>query len=103
MYYIAVYVPESHTEAVKKAMFRAGAGKIGLYDSCAWVSRGTGQFRPLPDSHPERGTHMQVETVTEYKIEMVCDDKYLKSVIGALKQSHPYEEPAYHVIKLVDI
>lgn len=103
MYYIAVYVPESHTEAVKKAMFQAGAGKIGRYDSCAWVTKGSGQFRPLPGSHPERGVHLKVETVAEYKIELVCDDQYVKPVIAALAESHPYEEPAYHVIKLEDI
>ncbi|MDD5582599.1 MAG: NGG1p interacting factor NIF3 [Candidatus Marinimicrobia bacterium] len=100
MYFIGVYVPESHIETVKKAMFKAGAGRIGLYDSCAWVTKGTGQFRPLPGSHPERGTQMAIEKVVEYKVELVCEKEYLNAVIDALKKSHPYEEPAYHVLKM---
>ena len=52
MYKIEFYVPESHLEAVKRAMFGAGAGKIGNYDSCCWQIKGLGEFRPLEGATP---------------------------------------------------
>lgn len=100
---LAVFVPESHLDAVKQAMFDAGAGKIGDYDSCCWQTQGTGQFRPLPGSDPFIGkSGGDVELVAEYKVEMVCEKQLLKKVIAALRQAHPYEEPAFDVIELVD-
>lgn len=100
MYKICFYVPENATDLVKQAVFDAGAGKIGDYDCCSWQTLGTGQFRPLDGSNPFIGKQGQVETVTEYKIELVCDDQHIKAAIAALKKAHPYEEPAYDVWKL---
>lgn len=97
---ICIYIPESHLETVKLALFDAGAGKIGHYDRCCWQVAGQGQFRPLDGSDPYIGEQGVVENVIEYKVEMVCDDKYIKQVIVAMKEAHPYEEPAYDVIKL---
>ena len=99
---ICVFVPESAVEQVKQAMFTAGAGKIGDYDSCCWQTIGQGQFRPLEGSSPFIGELERIETVAEYRIEMVCADEYIKDVVAALKSSHPYEEPAYDVWKLED-
>ena len=103
MYKLCFYVPEKATDLVKNALFEAGAGKIGDYDSCCWQTSGTGQFRPLDNSNPYIGQKGQIETVTEFKIEMVCDDEHIKAAIEALKASHPYEEPAYNVWKLEDL
>ena len=100
MYKISVFIPESHLESVKSAMFNAGAGKIGDYDCCSWQTLGQGQFRPLANSNPYIGRQDNIELVNEYKIEMVCEDDLVTTVIGALKQAHPYEEPAYDVWKL---
>lgn len=95
MYLINVYIPESALETVKQAMFNAGAGRIGNYDSCAWQVRGKGQFRPLTGSQPTIGVTDTLETVVEYKLEMVCDENRLADVIAAIRASHPYDEPAY--------
>lgn len=84
-------------------MFEAGAGRIGDYDSCAWQCLGQGQFRPLENSKPFIGQPGEVETVMEYKVEMVCEDTLIKSSIVAMKQAHPYEEPAYDVWKLEEL
>lgn len=100
MYKICFYVPISHLEIVKNAMFASGAGKIGNYSHCAWQVLGHGQFIPLNGSNAFIGNINHLETVEEYKVEMVCDDDFLHAVIASLKQSHPYEEPAYHVLKL---
>jgi len=103
MYKIGIFIPASHLDAVKQAMFTAGAGRIGNYDSCAWQTLGQGQFRPLQHSHPFIGNQGVIETVEEYRVEMVCDDAIIKEVIAAMKQTHPYETPAYDVWQLADM
>ena len=103
MYKICFYVPENTVELVKKAMFDSGAGKIGNYDSCCWQSLGTGQFRALEGSKPTIGYQGEITSVSEYKVELVCDEKYIEAAIKALIESHPYEEPAYDVVKLEDM
>lgn len=100
MYKITVYIPVTHTESVKQALFAAGAGKIGAYDCCAYQTLGQGQFRPLAGSHPFLGEQDKIEQVDEYRVEVICADDCIKAAIIALKQAHPYEEPAYDVIKL---
>lgn len=96
---IEFYVPETHLETVKSAMFKAGAGRVGDYDSCAWQTLGQGQFRPLEGSQPYLGQQGSVEQVEEYKVEMVCDSTSVDAVITAMKAAHPYEEVAYCVIR----
>jgi hypothetical protein len=100
MYKICVYIPETHLQQVKDALFAVGAGRIGNYDSCCWQVAGEGQFRALEGSDPFIGQKGKVETVTEYKIELVCEDHLIKAAIAAMKKAHPYETPAYDVWKL---
>ncbi len=97
---IEFYVPETHLENVKQAMFAAGAGKIGNYDHCAWQSVGMGQYRSGLNSNPFLGEQGKLETVDEYKVEMVCAEEFAVAVIAAMKESHPYEEVAYSVIRI---
>ncbi len=97
---IEVYVPESHLEAVKNAMFEVGAGGVGNYDCCSWQTKGVGQFRPLDGSKPFVGCQGHIETVIEYKLEVVCAEQSREAVVAALKQAHPYEEVAYAVIQM---
>ena len=89
------YVPETHLEEVKTAVFDAGAGQIGDYDCCCWETSGSGQFRPLDGSQPFIGEQGKIESVIEYKVEMVCAVELIDEVVSVLKQSHPYETPAY--------
>lgn len=100
MYKLCFYVPESHLDKIKEAVFNAGAGKIGDYDRCCWQVLGEGQFRPKAGSTPFIGEQGVIEKVSEYKVEMVCSDDCIASVVDALKFSHPYEEPAYNIAKL---
>jgi len=101
MYHLSVYVPVEHAEALKSALFAAGAGRMGLYDQCCWQTEGVGQFRALEGSRPFIGTQHLTERVREAKLEMVCDEAVVKAVVAALKKSHPYETPAYHLLKVV--
>ena len=100
MYQLSFYVPAAHVDAVKQAVFDAGGGRIGNYDSCCWQVIGQGQFRPLPGSDPAVGGVGQLELVDEFKVEMVCDDACIAAAVAALRRAHPYEEPAYQVWKL---
>lgn len=100
MYKLCFFVPESHLEQVKTALFHAGAGKIGQYDCCSWQVKGEGQFRALSGSQPFLGKHGEIEKVDEYKVEMVCEPELIESAVSTLKQAHPYETPAYEVYKL---
>ena len=70
MYSLRFYVPESHLEAVKAALFAVGAGRIGTYDSCSWQVLGQGQFRALEGSEPYIGQQGVVETVDEFDVNM---------------------------------
>ncbi len=97
---LVIYIPDSHLEAVKSAVFAAGAGRIGNYDCCSWQTPGKGQFRPLDGSIPFLGEEGKVETVDEWRVEMVVPDEQLKLVLAALRLAHPYEEPAFDVLRM---
>jgi hypothetical protein len=102
MYKLCFYVPESHLEAVKEAVFEAGAGRVGDYEHCCWQTLGQGQFRPLAGSNPFIGDTDSLETVSEYKVEMICADGLVAAAVAALRSAHPYEEPAYDLWRLED-
>jgi hypothetical protein len=101
MYKLSFYVPESHLESVKTAVFAAGAGRIGDYDSCCWQVLGQGQFRPLEGSKPFIGQHGEVEVVAEYRVELVCERASVRAAVAALIEAHPYETPAWDLVALV--
>ena len=103
MYKIATFVNVECVGRVKEAMFEAGGGKIGNYDSCCFETSGKGQFRPLEGSNPFIGSHNKLEVIEEVRIEMVVEDGKIKSVVNAMKTAHPYETPAYDVFKLEEI
>ncbi|AOY88161.1 NGG1p interacting factor NIF3 [Marinobacter salinus] len=100
MYKLCFFVPESHLVQTKQALFDVGAGRIGDYDSCAWQCLGQGQFRPREGSDPYLGKQGEVEVVYEYKVELVCEDNLIREALSALKQAHPYEEPAYEIFRM---
>lgn len=100
LYEFFVHVPETHVEQVKQAIFAAGAGKLGNYSCCAWQVKGEGQFCPDAGSNPYIGQQGRVEKVIEYRVHTICSKKCLHNVIDAMKKTHPYEMPAYGVVKL---
>ncbi len=95
---LAVFVPSTHAEAVKKSMAEAGAGRIGNYDSCSFTISGKGAFRALEGSNPHVGdTDGQVESVEELRIEVEVARWNLPAVLRALQEAHPYDEVAYDI------
>ncbi|MCI5144291.1 MAG: NGG1p interacting factor NIF3 [Candidatus Electrothrix sp. AR3] len=103
MYKLCFYVPESHLIEVKEALFNEGAGKFGNFDLCSWQTLGAGQFRGLDGSSQFIGNKNELVELSEYKVEMVCQDKYLKAVLKRLLQVHPYQTPAYSVYEIKTI
>jgi len=100
---IVVFVPETHTDSVRDAMGKAGAGKIGNYSFCSFSSKGVGRFKPEEGAHPHIGSIGKPEEVVEEKIEAVCSREKLQTVIKAIKKIHPYEEVALDIYPLEDI
>ncbi|MFT6915995.1 MAG: hypothetical protein ACJAWL_002312 [Motiliproteus sp.] len=94
------YVPYSHLDITQQALFAAGAGQIGDYAECCWVTEGLGQFRPLAGATPFIGQQGSVQKEPEMKVELVFSRALKQAVVTALKQSHPYETPAYQLISV---
>src|SRR5699024_7141457 len=88
------FVPHESAEAVTVAMANAGAGAIGDYDHCSFVSSGTGTFRPLAGADPTIGSVGDLTRVQETRVEMVAARRLRRKVLDALRGAHPYEEPA---------
>ena len=96
-------MPETHTDIVRGAMGKTGAGKIGNYSHCSFSSKGTGRFRPEDGATPHIGEVGKFEEVIEERIETVCSTEKLQEVIKAIKSVHPYDEVAMDVYPLENI
>lgn len=99
-YKFAVYVPIAYVSKVSEAIFKAGAGKIGNYTETSFNIRGKGTFKPEEGCQPFIGEIGKREEVEEIKIETVVTERFLKPVIQAMKNTHPYEEPAYDIFEI---
>jgi dinuclear metal center YbgI/SA1388 family protein len=100
LYKLVVYVPLTHVDEVRAAISSAGAGSIGNYSDCTFQSPGIGTFKPGPGTQPFIGQTDKLEQVDESRLETICPEHLLKSVIEAMLQAHPYEEVAYDVYKI---
>jgi dinuclear metal center YbgI/SA1388 family protein len=98
---VVTFVPAESQDRVSQVMFAAGAGQIGKYSSCSFRAPGHGSFLGGPSASPAIGQRGQLEQVEEWRLETVVDSPDLQSVIEALREVHPYEEPAYDVYPLV--
>jgi hypothetical protein len=97
---LVVFVPEDALDAVRDALFSAGAGRIGDYERCSWYTEGTGTFRALPGASPTIGGVGQEERVPELRLETVFPAERHDEVVAALHTAHPYEEPAFDIYVL---
>jgi hypothetical protein len=98
---LVVFVPPDALDAVRDALFAAGAGRIGDYERCSWYAEGTGTFRPLPGANPAVGEVGEEERVPELRLETIFPEERQDAVVEALRGAHPYEEPAFDVYPLV--
>jgi dinuclear metal center YbgI/SA1388 family protein len=96
-----IYVPRENAEAVRAAVFDAGAGHIGDYSHCSWSVSGIGQFLPHDGARPAVGSVGTVERVDEDRFEVVAPACARAAVLAAMHAAHPYEEPAFDIFALV--
>ena len=97
---LVVFVPEEALDAVRDAVFAAGAGRIGNYERCSWYTEGTGTFLGGEAAHPTVGERGREERVPELRLEMVYPADREAEVVEALRAAHPYEEPAFDLYPL---
>ncbi len=99
---LTTYVPISHLEQVRNAMFEAGAGHIGNYEQCSFTVSGMGTYKGNVDSNPTIGEPLKLQREEEIKIEVLVPAPNVTAVLSALFQSHPYEEVAYYLIPILN-
>ena len=97
---LVAFVPVDAADEVRRAIGQAGAGHIGAYDSCTFSVRGEGRFRPLEGADPTIGSVGEPEAVEELRIESVMPRAARADVVAALREAHPYEEPAFDIIEV---
>jgi len=95
-----VLVPVAAAGAVVDAMSAAGAGALGDYARCAWTTTGEGTFEPQPGAEPAIGAVGERTVVVEARVEMVAPRARRAAVVAAVRDAHPYEEPAFDVLEL---
>jgi hypothetical protein len=98
---LVVFVPAEALDAVRDAVFAAGAGRIGAYERCSWYAEGTGTFFGTEGTDPAVGESGVEERVPELRLETVFPTDRHDEVVAALRGAHPYEEPAFDVYELV--
>ena len=92
---LITYVPRLHSYGVRQALFEAGAGQIGNYDSCSFNAEGAGTFRANEKAQPFVGNIDEFHSEPETRIEVILPDYLKYQVLDALLKTHPYEEPVY--------
>ncbi len=94
-------MPREALDAVRTALFEAGAGRIGDYEHCSWYTQGTGTFLGGDGTSPSLGEAGREQRVAELRLETVFPEEKQEDVIAALRRAHPYEEPAFDVYALL--
>ena len=97
---LVVFVPLDALDAVREAIFAAGAGRIGEYERCSWYTEGTGTFLGGESTSPSVGAAGREERVPELRLETVYPVDREPEVVQALREAHPYEEPAFDLYPL---
>jgi len=101
-YKLVVFVPTDALADVTNAVFKAGAGWIGNYRDCGFRTEGTGTFLPLKGTKPAIGRKGRLEKVRESRFETIVPAEKVQAVVDAMKETHPYEVPAFDIYKLFD-
>jgi len=100
---LVTFVPPGSAEEVREALCRGGAGRIGRYECCSFLTEGQGTFRPLEGASPAVGEVGALNREQEVRLEVVLDREDLPAAIEELRRAHPYEEPAVDIYPLEDV
>ena len=98
---LVVFVPREALDPVREALFAAGAGQTGDYERCSWYTEGTGTFLGGEGTSPAVGQPGREQRVAELRLETVFPSERQDAVVAALREAHPYEEPAFEIYDLV--
>jgi dinuclear metal center YbgI/SA1388 family protein len=99
---LVVFTPRDNVQTLSRALFAAGAGRLGNYQECSFVSNGIGQFKPLAQARPSLGRKGELCQAEESRLEVLLPKASLSAVLTALHHYHPYEEPAYDLVPLLN-
>ncbi len=102
LFKLVTFAPIQYAETIRHALFEAGAGHIGNYDSCSYNLEGVGTFRAGEKTNPFVGKKHEIHTEAETRIETICTAINKRNVLKALLSAHPYEEPAYDLYPLAN-
>ena len=94
---LVVFVPNSHAQEVRNAIFNAGAGHIGNYDSCSFNIDGTGTFKAGENTKPYVGEINKLHSESEVRIETIFPVFLKNKIVNAINKVHPYEEVAFDI------
>jgi dinuclear metal center YbgI/SA1388 family protein len=97
---LVTFVPPDYVDVLSRALFAAGAGRIGDYSSCSFRTRGTGTFFGEEGTSPVLGESGRLQETEEVRLETVVPVANLPAVVAALRLTHPYEEPAFDLVRL---
>lgn len=100
LYKLVVFIPVTHAKEMREVLGSAGAGAIGDYKACSYTTVGVGRFTPTDEANPYIGKVGKEEQVEEEKIEVIVPSPLQSRVLKAMLAAHPYEEPAYDIVKL---
>lgn len=106
---IVTFVPEKDVKAVRTALATEGVG-AGITDGehsenyveCFYQLKGEGMFRALEGADPVIGDIGELTRVAEIRLESIVEERSLARAVRALHRAHPYEEPAYDLIPLIN-
>jgi hypothetical protein len=98
---LVVFVPREALDPLREALFAAGAGHTGNYERCSWYTEGTGTFLGGEGTSPNVGRAGREERVAELRLETIFPAELQDAVVAALREAHPYEEPAFEIYDVV--
>lgn len=99
---IEIYIPEEYIIDLRDELNRANACRVGDYDNCMSVTNVKGYWRPLEGANPYNGQVGEICEGEECKVEVRCKMEYVKNAIEAIKKIHPYEEPLFNIIPIIN-
>jgi len=100
---LTTYAPLNNAEAIRLALFNAGAGSIGNYDNCSYNTEGYGTYQGNENSNPVIGEKGKLHTEKETLISVIFEKHKERNILNALFNSHTYEEVAYEITQIDNI
>lgn len=97
---LVTFIPTEKADAVIQALHQAGAGNIGHYKNCSFITEGSGTFTPKEGSSPYIGKPNEFKKVEEIRAEVIFPNHLESNIMSALRESHPYEEVAHYITRL---